>query len=667
VLKEPPTLSIATLGKLTVRYKDRALVIAGRKARALIGYLAVSETHEATRERLVGLLWSEVDESNARASLRQTLREIRLAFEEAGVDALKTDKLTVALNRALVRVDLSDVFESARDGRVHPRLLEVDRAFEHLLDEFDSIDAAFRAWLLTKRQSLQDRILQHLEPALSAEAGHRRSEVARAILNLDPTHEGAARALIRIKAQAGDIGGALGVYKGLWDLLGDEYDVEPSKETQELIAALKLAQPETKPGSSPPALLPAEVADFSVEEVESGYDARPSIAVLPFRKLATGEDTYFADGIVDNVIHALAGLKELFVIARGSTLAFGGGPIDVQAIGSALGVRYLLYGSVQRAETRLRIATELIDTETAEVIRASNYDGDLSDLFGLQDRIAEEVVTTIAPQVRQHELRRALRKHPQSMTAYDLVLQALDLLFRMDYASFSRARGYLQRAMLIDPTYAPAFSYAACWHMARVGQEWSPSLDADIREAARLSEAAIACDGHDPIALGIYGYVQSYLKKHFDEAFAFFDRAIARSPNCPFPWTFRGATLCFIGDGPGAVASASQGVRLSPLDPHVHLAQHILAQAHYTNGDYHEAVQWARRSDRHNRHLSSNLRTLIASLVAIGNTAEAREVAERHQKILPTFRVSEWAARTPMQGEMRAGRVERLLAAGLPK
>jgi DNA-binding SARP family transcriptional activator len=661
VSSEVAKLSISTLGHLTVRYKDRALAIAGRKARALLGFLAVSETHEATRERLTGLLWSEVEESNARASLRQALRELRLAFAEAGIDGLRTDKLSVALNRTLVEVDLSEVLEAAKDGRVHSRLLEVERTLEHLLDEFDSIDQAFRGWLLAKRQALRDRILHHLEQVLDAENGRRRTEVARAILNLDPTHEAAARALIRIKADVGDIGGALGIYRALWDLLDEEYDVEPSKETQELIAGIKLAQPDGQSGSDLPADAP------TLMEVESGYDARPSIAVLPFRKLETGQDGYFADGIVDNIIHALAGLKELFVIARGSTMGFGGGPIDVQAIGKALGVRYLLYGSVQRADTRLRIGTELIDASSAEVIRSSCYDGDIGDLFGLQDRIAEDIVKTIAPHVRQQELRRALRKHPQSMTAYDLVLQAIDLLFRMDYVSFSRARGYLQRAMLLDPNYAPAFSYAARWHVARIGQEWSTSLGADVSESARLSEAAIACDERDPVALAIYGYVQSYLKKQFDEAFAFFERAIACSPNCPLPWTFRGATLCFVGDGPRAVADASEGLRLSPLDPHVFFAEHILAQAYYTNAAYHDAVRWARRADRRNGRLTSNLRTLIASLVAIGNASDAREVVERHQQIVPTFRVSEWAARTPMQGEIRACRVERLLAAGMPE
>ena len=178
----------------------------------------------------------------------------------------------------------------------------------------------------------------------------------------------------------------------------------------------------------------------AVGEVEAGTEVRPSIAVLPFRKLASGDDSYFADGIVDNIIQSLATLRELFVISRGSTLGFGGGPIDARAIGRALGVRYLLYGSVQRAGERLRIGTELSDAELGEVLRANQYDGAMGELFQLQDRIAEETVKMIAPRLHERELRRAQKKHPQNMTAYDLVLQAIDLLYRLDYASFARAR-----------------------------------------------------------------------------------------------------------------------------------------------------------------------------------------------------------------------------------
>ncbi len=129
------------------------------------------------------------------------------------------------------------------------------------------------------------------------------------------------------------------------------------------------------------------------------------------------------------------------MVSRGSTLGYGGANIDVRAIGRELGVRYILYGSVRRSGGRVRIGTELSDAETGTVVRSDQYDGDLADLFALQDRIAISVVKSIAPRVRERELTRALRKHPQSMTAYDLVLQALDLLYRMDYrVVFASAR-----------------------------------------------------------------------------------------------------------------------------------------------------------------------------------------------------------------------------------
>src|SRR5436190_1921961 len=215
--------------------------------------------------------------------------------------------------------------------------------------------------------------------------------------------------------------------------------------------AVDLGQMQMRNLSNPVRVLSLRLPDAPapvVGEVQPGYESRPSIAVLPFRKLANAEDSYFADGIVDNIIHALAALKDLFVISRGSTLGYGGQTIDVRAVGRELGVRYVLYGSVQRSGGRLRITTELSDSEIGEVVRTDSYDSVLADLFEVQDRIAQEVVNAIAPHVRERELKRALKKHPQNMTAYDLVLQALGLLYQLDYATFSRARGLLQRAMV---------------------------------------------------------------------------------------------------------------------------------------------------------------------------------------------------------------------------
>jgi adenylate cyclase len=413
--------------------------------------------------------------------------------------------------------------------------------------------------------------------------------------------------------------------------------------------------------------LPGAPANL-VGEGEAGAEARPSIAVLPFRKLtAGGDDGYFVDGIVDNIIQSLAALRELFVISRGSTLGFGGGPIDARAIGRSLGVRYLLYGSVQRSGECLRIGTELSDAESGEVLRADHYDGNMRQLFLLQDRIAEETAKIVAPRVREHELGRVMRKHPQDMTAYDLVLQALDCLYRLDYASFSRARGLLQRAMIVDPKYAPAFALAARWHSIRVGQEWSPDYSLDREEAARLATAAIELDENDALAWALYGHTRSFLAKDFDSAIASFDRAIAVCPNLALAWTFKGATLSFLGEGPSALRCARKGLQLSPMDLHVFFAEHILSQSHYVNGDVAEAAYWARRSYRRNDRSTSNMRVLVASLVSVGDIEGARSIARHHAEIAPAFTLSAWSERTPFTGALLERLEEQLKAAGFPE
>jgi adenylate cyclase len=409
-----------------------------------------------------------------------------------------------------------------------------------------------------------------------------------------------------------------------------------------------------------------EMRHSDVGEVEHGIDSRPSIAVLPFRKISAGDQSYFADGIVDNIVQSLAALRELFVIARGSTLGFNSGEIDARAVGTALGVRYILYGSVQRSGDQMRISTELSETETGEVLRADHYDGRLSELFALQDRIAEETVKLIAPRVRQRELKRATKKHAQNMTAYDLVLQALEPMYQLDYASFSRARGLLQRAMVVDPSYAPAFALAARWHSLRVGQGWSVAEHEDQSEAARLAEHAIRADPDNPTALSTFAHIQSFLHKRFGEAVGLFDHALAVCPNSELAWILSSATYGYTGDGPEAVRRAENGVRLSPLDSHAYFAEHILSQAHYINGNYEAAVHWGGRSVTTNSRLSSSLRILAASKVALGKVNDARSDVARHLLIEPGFSLGAWARRTPLQGSIRQSMIERLRSAGMP-
>jgi TolB-like protein len=405
-----------------------------------------------------------------------------------------------------------------------------------------------------------------------------------------------------------------------------------------------------------------------VGDAPLGADNRPSIAVLPFRKYQRDpEEAYFADGIVDDIIYALAGLKELFVVSRGSTLGFGGDEVDARAIGRALGVRYVLYGSVRRDAGQLRIATELSDAETGTIIRSDKYEGELGDLFTLQDRISASVVSTIAPHVLEQELVRARRKHPRNMTAYDFLLQALDQLYRMDDESHARARGLLQQAMSHDPFYGLAYTYAAFWYIFHVGEGRSTDVEADAREAARLAEVSIGLNENDPWALAIYGHVQSFLLHDYDRAMLFLDRAIEAGPSAAIAWTNSSATCGYIGSGPLAVERGMRGVRLAPQDAYRFWHEGVLGQAYYVNGNYEEAAVWARRAVGRNRGMAFSLRMLIASLMALGNTGEATEFAQQLLRVQPTFRMSRYAKLCPFRGDALTIWLGRLREAGLPE
>jgi TolB-like protein len=396
-------------------------------------------------------------------------------------------------------------------------------------------------------------------------------------------------------------------------------------------------------------------------------DDIPSIAVLPFRKFQQDpENAYFADGIVEGIVHVLSGLDRLRVISRGSALALAERTVDPREIGRELGVRYVLYGGVQRAGDRLRISTELSESETGNIIRTDRHDGDMSDLFALQDRIAEQAVATITPTVREHELQRALRKPPANLTAYDLVLRALDRFHRLDRESFEQAREIFEQAIITDPSSALAYGYLSWWHTLRLAQGWSSDVETDRTSAVKAGLAAVERDPNDALALAAHGYEMGYGQKDFAAAEALLNRAVAISPSCALAWTFGAALRCWMGRGLEAIEWGTRAVRLAPSDPFTFLYEHILSQAYYTAGNYHASVLWGRRSAAANPNHSPTWRTIIASLVASDCLEETKILVQRVLQIEPAISLRVLANRTPLQGSVRDLFVDRLRASGLP-
>ena len=395
---------------------------------------------------------------------------------------------------------------------------------------------------------------------------------------------------------------------------------------------------------------------------------RPSIAVLPFREVGAPDGhQYFAEGLVDDVIGALASLPDLFVISGTSTARFRGQAVDVRAVGEELGVRYVLSGNVRRDRERIRIAGELVDTETQSVLWTDRIESRVDDLFELQDRLSEKTVTTIAPHVRQAEIRRALRKRPENLDAYDCLLQGLDCLYRLRRTEFERAHELLERSIALDPSYAAPYALSAIWYSIRVFQGWSVNSRADYTEANRLAAEALDRDPFDARALALSGHIRALLLHDYEGAFALFDRAIATNPNSSVAWVRSSPTYSYVGDAAEGQRRAQIALRLSPVDPHLFYTHTALGFAGYTAGDLDEAIAWGRKAMAQNPSFTANLRFLAASLAAAGRQREAREVGRALLAIEPGFRVRRfcdaYAYKDPAR---RAAFGEHLRLAGLP-
>jgi TolB-like protein len=392
----------------------------------------------------------------------------------------------------------------------------------------------------------------------------------------------------------------------------------------------------------------------------------PSIAVLPFHVEGEAE-SYFGDGIVEDIIGALACLRELLVISRSSTLRYRGMGIDVCDVGRDMGVTYALSGSVRRSAQRLRVSVELAETARGTVVWASHFDGIAADLFALQDQIATKVAGAIAPHVRQTELQRALRKRPDSMEAHDCVLRALAQLYRLGADDFAEAHTWLEKAIALDPAYAMPYALLGEWHMIRIFQGWSEDLPRDHAEVLRLATEALERDSFDAIALALCGQVRSLLLHEFDEAIALFDRALEANPNSAIAWIRSSPTYSYIGDAREAIRRAEQGIRLSPFDPQIFYPHTSLGIGFYVAGEHEEGARWGRKAREDNPRYTANLRFLAANLAAAGHLEEAADASQALLAIEPAFRVETFVERYAIRDPARRDRfAAHLRRAGLP-
>ena len=392
---------------------------------------------------------------------------------------------------------------------------------------------------------------------------------------------------------------------------------------------------------------------------------RPSIAVLPFQNMSSEpEQEYFADGIVTDIITGLARIKWLFVISRNSSFIYKHRPTDVKQIGRELGVRYVLEGSIRKAESRVRIVAQLIDAENGAHIWVERYDRQLDDIFALQDEISDKVVGAIEPSLRNAEITRVRRRRPDSLEAYDFVLRAQPFAFSHLAEDAAIAIPLLNKALEIEPDYAAAHApLALCYHcrFARGGLN-----EADRNSAIHHARAAIASGPDDAAALGIAGFVIALDAHDRATALNAFDRAIALSGSNYFALCSSALALSWMGATGVAVDRATRALRLSPFDPLNYLSYNALAISYLHMEKFAAAHEAAESSVQLNPRFSVSRAFLAAALVRLDRIEEAKVETRRLLDIDSAFSIRRFSITVDIESAVFLPLADAWQRAGLP-
>jgi TolB-like protein/Tfp pilus assembly protein PilF len=386
---------------------------------------------------------------------------------------------------------------------------------------------------------------------------------------------------------------------------------------------------------------------------------KTSIAVLPFNNMSSDpEQEFFADGLSEDLITDLSKVAGLLVIARNSSFAYKGRPLDVRQIAKELGVRYVVEGSVRRAASALRINAQLIDATDNSHLWADRFDRDLRDIFSLQDEIVARIVNALAvvlPARHPMASRRAT-----SLEAYDLFAHGRVLVTRLAEGNRA-ARPLLERAIELDPGFAEAHAWLAVSHHFAWAY-WGETMEPHRSLARTIAQRAVSLDANNAVAHGILGDVLIYDHKP-DEGAAELEVALRINPSHADALTFLGQLKAFEGDADAGIDLIQRALRLNPYPPGWYYW--LLGLAQYAASRYADAIETLRHEATHRM---GSQRILAASLAQVGRLEEARAEAQQFLAANPHFSMEYWGRTQPFRHDAdREHFIDGYTKAGLPR
>lgn len=622
-------LRIRLLGPVSVEINGSPVAIPSKKARALLGYLVQRSGTDVARSTITGLLWGERGEDQARASLRQTLSELRAALSEVEKHPINANNETITWVAGSTWIDSQELEKAAQsdDDRVLQEAALLVRG--EFMEGLSIEEAAFEHWLAGERERLRQltgtlyaRLMERAEASGDIESALNHGLK---LIGLDPLQEQVHRSLMRLYAAQGRNDAALAQYERCKQELLSQLRVQPEAETEALARSIKTGRRQSVANIEVPKPIAPILGD------------KPSIAVLPFTNLTNSrEQDFIADGMTEDIIGALSRIRDLFVLSRRSSFVFKDRAISAEDTARELGVRYILEGSVRVAGSQVRVSAQLIDGLSGGHVWAERYEGDINDIFKVQDEITRSIALAMQVKLTEGESARLWEGQTKNLRAWEKMVQAREVFSRYTSIDTGIARKLLEEVLLIDPDFAAALALLGTTYF------WDArfTLSMDKERCLQLAEVQagkiLALNPEMGAAYTLRGMIAS-LRDQLDEAIGFSQKAVELAPSDFRAVTYLGQCYIYAGMPEKALMTLKTAVRLKPYRES--WLTYYLTLSHLWIGNFAAALESAELYLRQEPNEPYGLMYLAVVYGFLQQNGKAKEVVAQLKDRFPAFSI----------------------------
>ena len=627
---------IQVMGSVKLHLNDKSTyVINGVKKQGMIAALALAPDNYVTREKLASLLWGDKLQEHAQSSLRQALSQLRKELSQFSDEIISTDRAGISLLISKDNID-AKCFEKLSKQNDVTSLESAVELFSGLPLENIRIDEeAFNDWQRNLHLSFEENYRQVIDRLINeylrTEEFEKSVRYCQLVLRLDPADEKVHRYLIKIYALENNLNMALKQYEKCKISLQNDYEAFPSLETSKLIDSIKSGH--------------FQLENQKATELLASKNAHTlqpwgaSLCVVPFQYASNDvEAGRLSTKLSEDLLIAISRFKWIATKSSGSSLLKRKEGISAVKIAKELEANFVLDGYFRRQGDGIFISLELIDVELDSIVWSERYSLDVA----YQDDVSELLISKIASRMeirlRGHLANTAQLIPSSELSAFQLALQGINLMYEMTEDSYIKAISFFDRAKRDNPTLSQVYSWNALWEIFCHGQNWKKLNSNSASQAHSLAKTAIKHDPEDAIGLAILAHCEAFILHEFDYANELFDQALYLNPHSSFIWMFSAATCAYSGNPEEALKRLEKASEICITEPYFNFMYNSAHCISYLlNGDYEIAANWGRRTVRENPDFSNGIKQLLICLGKLGEAKEAQKYIFLLKDLEPDF------------------------------